>query len=297
MRESSSAKKIIIGLAIFAGIAIVIVILLFLRSTMQQQSGTSQTAAPTASNSSSTPKPSGSAAAIITPTPAFTPFADALTAKSGDRGLLVAALQARLCALGYFPYKPTGYFAAVTIQAVSSFQAANKLPVTGTAGTNTLALLFSNNVKYAASTPVPLPKATPPFVKPHEFGEALPFSQVSSLIPAGNGSKLLVVDLYSQYSFYAVRQGGAYHLEITPASAEDMGNFLSIFAGRTTFDKRACLVEYNGHIIAASLCGWLHGNTASPTLDLYFFGSTVDGVLTDAEHNANLLLASNGKTP
>jgi hypothetical protein len=90
-------------------------------------------------------------------------------------------------------------------------------------------------------------------------------------------------------------------MEIAPSSEEDMQRYLSIFSGRsTTLDKRPCVIEYKDHIIAGSLCGWLHTQTpnGAQSLCLYYFGSTAnDTAMPDVEHNANLLLASNGALP
>ena len=83
------------------------------------------------------------------------------------------------------------------------------------------------------------------------------------LIPTG--SRMLVVDLTSQYYFYAVRQGGINHFDIVPASDKDMERYLAIFSGHSTLDKRPCIVEYGDRIIAASLCGWLHGGNERNT--------------------------------
>lgn len=299
MQKSPVLRKLFLGAGILVGLLVAVFLLLLLRTRLQQQSGVSKTPVP-ASIGSVTPTPKASAtpggSAVATPTPVPTPFVDPQSIQGGDRGLLVATVQNRLYTLGYYPYKPTGYFAGMTQTAVRNFQAANNLLVDGIVSEDTLAVLFSNDVKYAAATPVPLPAATPPSVRPRDYGEALIFSKVNTLIP--NGSPFLVVDLFSQYYFYAVRTGGLKHMEISPATAEDMDRYLAIFAGRSSMEKRPCVVEFNGKIIASSLCGWLHGSDNAQTLCLYFFGSTAeDSSMEDQEHNANLLLSSNGIKP
>ena len=113
-----------------------------------------------------------------------------------------------------------------------------------------------------------------------------------------DGSRFLVVDLTSQLYFNAVRVGGVNHMEITPASDEDYARYLAIFSGRSTFEKRPCVVEFEDEIIAASLCGWLHADNNTPVLCLYFFNSTAnDSAMQDAEHNANLIVSSGGAVP
>ena len=64
----------------------------------------------------------------------------------GDRGDDVTALQTRLNELGYYTYeKITGYFGAITEEALKEFQAQNGLTVDAKAGKNTRALLYSDD--------------------------------------------------------------------------------------------------------------------------------------------------------
>jgi peptidoglycan hydrolase-like protein with peptidoglycan-binding domain len=72
----------------------------------------------------------------------------------GDLGADVAALQRRLQELGYFNTHPTGSFREITLNAVRYFQRVNRLPVTGVADRETLALLFGS-IR-------PIPPVTPP---------------------------------------------------------------------------------------------------------------------------------------
>lgn len=64
------------------------------------------------------------------PTSSAPPPAPALPAP-GQRGGPVRELQARLWTLGHFRQKPTGYYGEVTAAAVSAFQRARGLPVSG----------------------------------------------------------------------------------------------------------------------------------------------------------------------
>jgi peptidoglycan hydrolase-like protein with peptidoglycan-binding domain len=78
--------------------------------------------------------------------------------QEGDRGSEVIALQQRLQQLGYFQGNITGYFGAMTKQAVIQFQQAKGLTPDGVAGTNTQAHLDGQpksnpqSVKASAST-------------------------------------------------------------------------------------------------------------------------------------------------
>lgn len=63
----------------------------------------------------------------------------------GDRGPLVAELQARLRCRGWFEHRITGYFDPATQEAVCQFQGDRALPVTGIADAATLAALLDRS--------------------------------------------------------------------------------------------------------------------------------------------------------
>jgi peptidoglycan hydrolase-like protein with peptidoglycan-binding domain len=85
----------------------------------------------------------------------------------GSRGLEVTGLQAILYAQGYLKVSPTGYYGALTKQAVLSFQAANGLEPVGSVGPKTRALLNAYVTAHVSSTsnppmmPAPAPVPTP----------------------------------------------------------------------------------------------------------------------------------------
>ena len=66
------------------------------------------------------------------------------TLRKGDRGNSVVEMQDSLQQLGYLS-EPTGYYDDATVEAVRSFQRRNGLTVDGTAGQETLRLLYSSN--------------------------------------------------------------------------------------------------------------------------------------------------------
>lgn len=248
----------------------------------------------------STPDPTPTP--VPTPTPNPTPIIETSDPMPGDRGMIVACVQERLRALGYYLYQPTSYYMGVTQQAVKTFQQAHNLDADGVLGQSTLSMLFSTRAKPASVvTPTPAGSA-PPTVRPREYGTPIRWEQANAEAPIN--SQFLVVDLTSQLYFTAVRTGGTTHMEIEPANAEQTARYLSIFSGAGSYEKRPCLIEYNGQIWAASLCGMPHGtatipsNNCSGTLCLYFFDSTGhETSVPDIEHNANLLIASDGQQP
>ncbi|MDD7446267.1 MAG: peptidoglycan-binding protein [Clostridiales bacterium] len=75
----------------------------------------------------------------------------------GSTGDDVTALQERLTALGYYTFRITGKYQERSQKAVSDFQAASGLPVTGKADDALQALLFSEE---AAPKPTPTPAPT-----------------------------------------------------------------------------------------------------------------------------------------
>ncbi len=75
-------------------------------------------------------------------------FADSATPYTmslGDTGSDVKNLQIRLGDLGYFSAEPTGYYGSITSYAVQEFQKQNSLTVDGKAGSETRAVLYSEN--------------------------------------------------------------------------------------------------------------------------------------------------------
>lgn len=215
----------------------------------------------------------------------------------GGRGTTVGAVQDRLRALGYFRYKASGYFVSMTQQSILSFQKKNSLTQDGLIGEETLQALYSAGVQRNAIVEVKTPEEKPSTVRPREYGETTPWSEISPMIAANH--QFLIIDFSSQLYFNAVRVGGTNHLEFEPANAEEGQKLLKIFGGQTSYEKRACIVQVGDRYFAASFCGMPHGtatvadNTLGGQFCLYFTGSTAEGLpIQDAEHNANIVKAS-----
>lgn len=120
------------------------------------------------------------------PTPAITPNNDYKTIKTGDRGDLVRALQARLAELGYFDGEIDGAFGNQTRRAVEKFQYQNGLSADGIAGKRTLTVLYeSKDVVLAPTEEAPAttlaPSATP---KSTELPTAAPSPAEDGATPA-----------------------------------------------------------------------------------------------------------------
>jgi len=78
--------------------------------------------------------------------PAATALKAAGSLTSGDTGEQVFAMQMRLYELNFLKSKPGGNFGPLTLQAVKTLQVLNSLPVTGSATTAELSLLYSSSV-------------------------------------------------------------------------------------------------------------------------------------------------------
>jgi peptidoglycan hydrolase-like protein with peptidoglycan-binding domain len=75
----------------------------------------------------------------------FSDSAAPYTMSPGDTGGSVQKLQIRLADLGYFSADPTGYYGSITTYAVQEFQKQNGLAVDGKAGSQTRAVLYSDD--------------------------------------------------------------------------------------------------------------------------------------------------------
>lgn len=90
----------------------------------------------------------------------FSGEAEAYEMKLGDEGSDVKSMQLRLTELGYYEDKASGFFGAVTEDAVKAFQKKNKLDVDGVFNVDDRELLFSPSARPAID-PTPTPKPTP----------------------------------------------------------------------------------------------------------------------------------------
>ncbi len=91
----------------------------------------------------------------------FSDSASPYTMSSGDSGSGVQKLQIRLADLGYFSADATGYYGSITTYAVQEFQKQNGLTVDGRAGSETRAVLYSDDaIPYEGGEDIPLSEST-----------------------------------------------------------------------------------------------------------------------------------------
>lgn len=222
-----------------------------------------------------------------------------LPLKRGSGGAVVFVVQKKLNELGFFNFRPTGYFGDMTRDAVMSFQRKNSLKANGIVDAETYSAIFSKNALRAGASSVIKRKIGPRIItNPSKRGELMEWSEVLTYLTIGKEAR--VYDFYTGYEYSIVRVGGENHADVVPASDEDYKMFLKTFGGSHTWEKRPVVITVDGHDIAASVFGALtrkesNSSFIDGTLCFYFHNSTSDiGGLTDSEHITNIYMASKG---
>ncbi len=218
----------------------------------------------------------------------------------GSEGRTVFLMQKRLEDLGFYTFRATGIYGAITRNAVVAFQKANDIVSDGTVGDETYGLIFSSNARR-------------PSVSNALRQEKGPRGQQSASIQTGlivewkgvdeqmkTGKSYTITDFYTQTTFEMSRTGGTGHADMECTTNADFSRFLSIFGGSVSWEKRPVLVRIGATQVAASLFGMPHGYVSIATSGmsghacLYFKGSTLGeegGPITDVEHEAMIRIA------
>jgi len=203
--------------------------------------------------------------------------ADKLTAsvtlRPGATGKAVKELQQELKSLGFYTGSIDGQYGNGTTAAVTAFQKKNGLGSDGVAGPKTIAKLLSGS----ADAAVP---ATESLVW---------FDGGSSVIP--KGAVFTVKDVKSGKTFQVKRWAGSSHADCEPLTSDDTAKMKEIYGGAWSWDRRAILVSYNGHVYAASMNGMPHGtdpysgNGFGGHFCIHFTGSKTHGTdRVDEDH-------------
>lgn len=175
------------------------------------------------------------------------------TSRKGDSGKNVLALQQALKIKGYYTAAIDSKYGDKTVTAVKAFQKAKGLEQDGVAGNATIKALFGKNAaNYTYTT------------------ERLDwFNGGSSVIP--KGATFTVKDVSTGKTFTCRRWSGANHMDSEPLTATDTATMKAIYGGSWSWNRRAILVMYNGHVYAASMNGMPHGtSTISNNFDGHF---------------------------
>ena len=221
---------------------------------------------------------------------------DILTTQS--EGIEVVMLQKRLADLGYLNYRPTGSYGTMTRMAVSDFQVRNNISADGSAGEETLNVLFSKDaVRAPITNTVTLYSGPAASGSISKYGEAVNWATFKDIFTVGTTAT--VTDFNSSKTFLVKRTGGVNNAWVEPVSASDNTAYVSSFGGGASYEKRAVLVTINGTTYAAALFGWPHGqdtisdNGMTGHTNLFFSGSTSDVLsLPDSEYTEQIVRAT-----
>lgn len=205
--------------------------------------------------------------------------------RQGSKGDAVVRIQKRLFDLGFFTYKPTGSFQAVTRTAVVKYQVQNGLMSDGTIAQSSLPLLFSNSAQRTTFTPtIPLTYSGQSGSPTHR-GKGVDWYDVKSLLTADKPYQL--TNCYTGQTANVYFLGGAYHAEMQPVTASDTSTINGWVGSTNSYYKCAVLVNVDNKQIAASV-QW--GNEH---LCVYFTNSKSHASgLIDVEHATLVALAT-----
>ena len=203
------------------------------------------------------------------------------TSRSGDSGKNVLALQQALKIKGYYTAPIDSKYGAKTAEAVKAFQKSAGISPDGVAGNATIKALFGKNAANFTYTTERLDW----------------FNGGSSVIP--RNVTFTVKDVSTGKTFHARRLFGTNHMDSEPATSSDTATLKSIYGGEWSWNRRAILVLYNGHVYAASMNGMPHGtSTISNGFDghfcIHFYNSRTHGTnRVDEAHQSCVARAMN----
>ncbi len=166
------------------------------------------------------------------------------TSKKGDSGKNVLALQQALKLKGYYTGPIDSKYGDMTVAAVKAFQKSKGLAQDGTAGNATIKALFGKNAANHSYTT-----------------ERLDWFNGGSSVFSGT-CVYTIKDVNTGKMFQARRRFGTNHLDSEPLTASDTAIMKSIYGGEWSWNRRAILVLYNGHVYAASMNGMPHGTSS-----------------------------------
>ena len=209
------------------------------------------------------------------------------TLESGDSGTQVKLLQQRLKELGYYTTTIDSSYGYRTAAAVSAFQRANGLTVTGTANATTLKKIMSSSAVTKAEADKKEESS-----KTYVTESLNWFVNGKSKFP--NGATIQIKDVRTGLKFNAKVLYGTNHLDAEPLTKADTATLLEINGGKEfSYKRRPMLVKYNGHVYAASIYSEPHGDESINDNDydgqfcLHFTGSKTHGTgVVDDDHQA-----------
>ena len=165
------------------------------------------------------------------------------TSEKGNSGKNVIALQQALKIKGYYKPAIDGKYGDQTVAAVKAFQKSKGISQDGKAGNDTIKALFGKNASnYTYVT------------------ERLDWFSKGVNVFTGQ-CVYTIKDVNTGKTFRGRRRFGSNHLDTEPLTASDTATLKSIYGGEWSWNRRAILVLYNGHVYAASMNGMPHGTS------------------------------------
>ena len=165
------------------------------------------------------------------------------TTQKGNSGKDVLALQQALKIKGFYKPAIDSKYGDKTVEAVKAFQKSKGLTQDGKAGNDTIKALFGKNAaNYTYVT------------------ERLDWFSKGVNVFTGQ-CVYTIKDVSTGKTFQARRRFGSNHLDSEPLTASDTAVLKSLYGGEWSWNRRAILVLYNGHVYAASMNGMPHGTS------------------------------------
>ena len=165
------------------------------------------------------------------------------TTQKGNSGKDVLALQQALKIKGFYKAPIDSKYGDKTVEAVKAFQKSKGMTQDGKAGNDTIKALFGKNASNFSYVT-----------------ERLDWFSKGVNVFTGQ-CVYTVKDVNTGKTFRARRRFGSNHLDSEPLTASDTATLKSLYGGEWSWNRRAILVLYNGHVYAASMNGMPHGTS------------------------------------
>jgi peptidoglycan hydrolase-like protein with peptidoglycan-binding domain len=198
----------------------------------------------------------------------------------GDRNNDVVKLQKALKILGYYSGTCDGIFGEKTETAVKRFQKAKGLSQDGIAGNGTIRCIFGSSAEETTAKAVSAAASSKINYKTEKLDW---FKGGSDAIP--NGGAFTIKDVRTGTTFRARRLYGGNHLDAEPVTSGDTATMKRIYGGAWSWARRPILLLYGGHVYAASMNGYPHGDQA--IMDNGFPGQFCIHFLNSKTHETN----------
>jgi uncharacterized protein YraI len=204
-----------------------------------------------------------------------------MASKPGENNKHVEKLQKALQFAGYYDGRISGNYGDLTKQAVQKLQKAKGLKADGIAGDATIKALFGTKAVRASTGSSKKKTEMPDWSKGG-----------NSAVP--KDASFTVKDVRSGRIFKARRWSGGSHIDAEPLNKSATDTIKKCFGGKFSWDRRPILIEYRGHIYAASMNGMPHStygniknNNFSGVFCIHFYKSKTHGtVRVDPAHQA-----------